>query len=341
MRADLADDLDVQRLFTESIAAFGGVDVVVHTTAEQRGTLYQHAAQHVRRAGAIVSTSAAERIPPRVAAQLRERGITVGGSRRKQCLRSSTRGGTRASAEASGAVLEWRRCLQSGGWGSSAEQASAVASTSMLAQARGGRSAVLVIRGEPGIGKTALLRYAARQASGLRVAQVEGVQAEMELPVSGIQRLCAPLLDAARGAPQNRSRTRSRVALGISSGDAPDRFLVAVAVLNLLAATAAERPLLCLVDDAQWLDATSLGRSDSSRGAWLADAVAMIFALREPATTRALDGLPQLSLEGLDEPDARALLSRAVPGRLDDRVRDRIIGETRGNPLALWSCRRG
>jgi DNA-binding CsgD family transcriptional regulator len=204
----------------------------------------------------------------------------------------------------------------------------------MLAQARGGQSAILVIRGEPGIGKTALLRYAARQASGLRTAEVEGVQAEMELPFAGIHQLCAPLLDGLEvlAEPQQNAL---RVAWGVSPGDSPDRFLVAVAVLNLLAATADERPLLCLVDDAQWLDAASAQALGFVARRLLAEPVAMIFSLREPAVTRALDGLPQLSLEGLDEPDARALLSRAVPGRLDDRVRDRIIAETRGNPLAL------
>jgi DNA-binding CsgD family transcriptional regulator len=204
----------------------------------------------------------------------------------------------------------------------------------MLAHARAGQSAVLVIRGEPGIGKTALLRYAARQASGLRVTEVEGVQAEMELAFAGIHQLCAPLIDGsdALAVPQ---RNALRVALGLSSGAAPDRFLVAVAVLNLLAATADERPLLCLVDDAQWLDAASAQALGFVARRLLAEPVAMIFSLREPTTTRALDGLPQLNLEGLDEPDARALLTRAVPGRLDDRVRDRIIAETGGNPLAL------
>ena len=203
-----------------------------------------------------------------------------------------------------------------------------------LVSARGGRSAVLVIRGEPGVGKTELLRYAARQAAGLRVAHVEGIQAEIELPVSGIQRLCAPLLDAVEELPEPQQKALG-VAFGLSSGDAPDKFLVAVAVLNLLAANATERPLLCLVDDAQWLDVTSLGALGFVARRLVADAVAVIIALREPATTTALDGLPQLMLTGLDEPDARALLSRVVPGRIHEGVRDRIIGETRGNPLAL------
>ena len=204
----------------------------------------------------------------------------------------------------------------------------------MLAQARDGQSAVLVVRGEAGIGKTALLRYAARQASGLRIAEIEGIQAEMELPFAGIDRLCAPMLAGLEvlAEPQQNAL---RVAFGVASGDAPDRFLVAVAVLNLLSATAEQRPLLCLVDDAQWLDAASVEALGFVARRLVAERMAMIFSLRDPITTRALDGLPQLSLEGLDEPDARALLSRAVPGRLDDRVRDRIIAETRGNPLAL------
>ena len=210
----------------------------------------------------------------------------------------------------------------------------------VLAQARDGQSAVLVIRGEAGMGKTALLRYAARQASGLRTAQVDGVQAEMELPYAGIHRLCASMLDAleALAEPQQNAL---RVALGVASGDPPDRFLVAVAVLNLLCATAEERPLLCLVDDVQWLDAASVQALGFVGRRLGAEPVAMMFSLREPITSGGLDGLPQLSLAGLDEPDARALLARAVPGRLDDRVRDRLIAETGGNPLALVELSQG
>jgi len=204
----------------------------------------------------------------------------------------------------------------------------------MLAHVRDGQSAVLVIRGDAGIGKTALLRYAARQASGLRIVEILGIQAEMELPFAGIQRLCAPLLDRLEALPHPQQNAL-RVAFGVASGDAPDRFLVAVAVLNLLSTTAEQRPLMCLVDDAQWLDAGSAEALGFVARRLVAEPMAMIFAIREPITRRALDGLPQLVIEGLDEPDARALLSSAVPGRLDDRVRDRIIAETGGNPLAL------
>ncbi len=191
-----------------------------------------------------------------------------------------------------------------------------------------------MIRGEAGIGKTALLRYAAREASGLRTVEVDGVQAEMELPFAGIQRLCAPMLDGleALRIPQ---RSALEVALGVAAGAAPDKFLVAVAVLNLLSATADVRPLLCLVDDAQWLDAASIQALGFVARRLVAEPVAMVFAMREPVTMRALDGLPNLSLEGLDGPDARALLARAVPGRLDERVGDRIVAESGGNPLAL------
>jgi DNA-binding CsgD family transcriptional regulator len=204
----------------------------------------------------------------------------------------------------------------------------------MLAKVRKGQSAVLVVRGEAGIGKTALLRYTARQASGLRVAQIAGVEAEMELPFAGIQRLCAPMFDRLEVLPEPQSNALN-VALGVSPGDTPDRFLVALAVLSLLCAIAEERPLLCLVDDAHWLDEASGQALGFVARRLLAESVAMVFALREPIARRAFSHLPELSLEGLREADARTLLSSSAGGRLDERVRDRIITETRGNPLAL------
>jgi DNA-binding CsgD family transcriptional regulator len=222
----------------------------------------------------------------------------------------------------------------SGGWGLLGRASERRRIDDVLARAREGQSAVLVVRGEPGIGKTAMLRYAARRATGFRVVQVEGVQAELELPFSGIHSLCAPLLGSLEELPEPQ-RNALLVAFGARSGDTPDRFLVAVAVLTLLATAATERPLLCLVDDAQWLDVTSIAALGFVARRLGADAVAMVFAVREPATTAALHGLPPFQLEGLDEPAARALLSRALPGGLHERVRDRIIGETRGNPLAL------
>ena len=204
----------------------------------------------------------------------------------------------------------------------------------LLENVRGGQSAVLALRGEAGIGKTALLRYAVRRASGFRVAQVTGVEAEMELPFAGIHQLCAPLLDQLDALPQPQQDALT-VALGLASGDVPDRFLVGLAVLGLLSAAAEERPLLSLVEDAQWLDAASgLVLGFVSRRL-LAESVALVVAVREPNTRHDFDGLPELRLRGLAEQDARTLLMSAVPGRLDDRVRDRILAETRGNPLAL------
>ena len=204
----------------------------------------------------------------------------------------------------------------------------------LLANVREGQSTVLVIRGEAGIGKTALLRYAARHASGFRVAQVAGVQAEMELPFAGIHQLCAPVLDQLDALPEPQQDALC-VALGLSSGDVPDRFLVGLAVLGLLSAAAEERPLLCLVEDAHWLDAASGMVLGFVARRLLAESVAIVVAVREPNTTDDFDGLPELLLRGLAQDDARTLLMRAVPGRLDDRVRDRIVAETRGNPLAL------
>jgi DNA-binding CsgD family transcriptional regulator len=203
-----------------------------------------------------------------------------------------------------------------------------------LTNAREGRSAVLVIRGEAGIGKTALLRYVARNASGFRVAQVTGVEAEMELPFAGIHQLCAPLLDHRDALPRPQQDALN-VALGLASGEVPDRFLVGLAVLGLLSAAAEERPLLCLVEDAQWLDDASALILGFIARRLLAESVAIVATVREPNARQDFDGLPELRLRGLAEEDARTLLMSAVPGRLDDRVRDRIVAETRGNPLAL------
>ena len=206
----------------------------------------------------------------------------------------------------------------------------------LLAKARGGESEVLVIRGEAGIGKTALLRYAARQASGFRLAQLTGVEAEMELPFAGIHQLCATMRDRhdALPAPQ---RDALSVALGLTAGEVPDRFLVGLAVLGMLSAMAEERPLLCLVEDAQWLDAASRQVLGLVARRVRAESLAIVLALRGPASNAPsdFDGLPELRLEGLPEPDARALLASVVTGRLDSRVRDRIVAETRGNPLVL------
>jgi DNA-binding CsgD family transcriptional regulator len=204
----------------------------------------------------------------------------------------------------------------------------------LVADVHQGQSGVLVIRGEAGIGKTALLRYAAGHASGFRVVQVTGAEAEMELPFAGTHQLCAPLLDQLDALPQPQ-RDALNVALGLASGDVPGRFLVGLAVLGLLAAAAEQQPLLCLVEDAQWLDAASGMILGFVARRLLAESVAVVITIREPSAGHDFDGLPELRLQGLADEDARTLLLRAVPGRLDDRVRDRIVAETRGNPLAL------
>src|SRR5919109_3511175 len=175
----------------------------------------------------------------------------------------------------------------------------------LLENVRGGQSAVLVVRGEAGIGKTALLHYCARQASGFRVGRISGVESEMELPFAGLHQLCAPMLGRLDALPQPQ-RAALRVALGLSSGPAPERFLVALAALSLLAEVAAERPLLCLVDDAQWLDAPSRQVLGFVPRRLLAESVAIVLAVREPTDERELVGLPELTLGGLPEDDARA-----------------------------------
>jgi DNA-binding CsgD family transcriptional regulator len=210
----------------------------------------------------------------------------------------------------------------------------------MLDQVRGGHSSVLVIRGEAGVGKTALLRYATHHASGFRVAQIAGVESEMELAYAGLHQLGTPMLDQLGALPEPQQVALS-VALGLSSGDPPDRFLVALATLGLMSASAEEQPLLCVVDDLQWLDDASAGALGFVARRLLVESVGLAFAVREPSGEHQLVGLPELPLRGLDDVDARALLETVVPGRIDERVRDRIVAETRGNPLALLELPRG
>ena len=203
---------------------------------------------------------------------------------------------------------------------------------------RAGESRVLVVHGEPGIGKTALLEYLMRQAAGCRVARAAGVQSEMELAFAGLHQLLAPMLNhvGALPAPQ---REALQVALGISAGPAPDRFLVGLAVLGLLSETADDRPLMCLVDDAQWLDRASAQVLGFAARRLAADPVAVVFAARVPGEE--LAGLPELTVDGLPRDAAQALLESTFTGSLDTRVRDQILAETRGNPLALLELPRG
>ncbi len=210
----------------------------------------------------------------------------------------------------------------------------------MLEDVRSGQSAVLVIRGEAGVGKTALLRHAAERAAGFRVAPIGGVEAEMELPFAGLHQLCAPML-AHLGAIPPPQQAAMRVAFGLAAGPAPDRFLVALAALSLLCEVAEEGPLLCIVDDAQWLDGASGQVLGFVARRLLAESVGMVFAVREPSGERALVGLPELLVRGLQDDDARALLETVIAGRLDEGVRDRLVFEARGNPLALLELPRG
>src|SRR5919112_5978365 len=160
-----------------------------------------------------------------------------------------------------------------------------------LDRVRGGDSAVLVVRGEAGVGKTALLHYCARQASDFRVSRVAGVESEMELAFAGLHQLCAPLLDRLDALPEPQ-QDALRVALGLTSGAAPDRFRVGLATLSLLAEVAEAQPLLCLVDDLQWLDGASGQVLGFVARRLLAESVAIVFAVREPSDDHGLAGLP-------------------------------------------------
>ena len=208
----------------------------------------------------------------------------------------------------------------------------------MVEAVRSGERRVLVIRGEAGVGKTALLDYVAEQASGCLVVRALGVQSEMELAFAGLHQLCAPMLNRLDRLPVPQ-REALQTALGLSAGPAPDRFLVGLAVLSLLAEAAGERPLICLVDDQQWLDSASAQALGFVARRLVAEPVGLVFAARDPGDQ--LAGLPELAVEGLQEGEARTLLDSVLAGPLDARVRDQIVTETRGNPLALLELPRG
>jgi DNA-binding CsgD family transcriptional regulator len=208
----------------------------------------------------------------------------------------------------------------------------------LLEAVSAGQSRVLVVRGEAGVGKSALLEYMRGRAAGCRVVRVSGVQSEMELAFAGLQQLCAPMLDRLDRLPETQ-REGLQTAFALSSGVPPDRFMVGLAVLSLLADVAEEQPLVCLVDDVQWLDRASAQTLAFVARRLQAESVALVLAVREP--TEELAGLPELEVRGLDDRDSRALLGSALRGPLDERVRDRIVAETRGNPLALLELPRG
>src|SRR4051794_6893599 len=208
-----------------------------------------------------------------------------------------------------------------------------------LQRVRAGESSVLVLRGEAGIGKTALLEDIADRAPGWRIVRVAGADSGMELSFPGLPQLCAPMLDGLGRLP-GPQRDALRVAFGLQDG-APSRFLVALGVLSLLAEAAESEPLVCLVDDVQWLDRASVQALAFVARRLLAERVAMIFAVRDPNNVNELNGLPELVVGGLADDDARRLLASAIPGRLDEHVRDQIVAETRGNPLALLELPHG
>jgi AAA ATPase domain len=197
-----------------------------------------------------------------------------------------------------------------------------------------GQSQVLVVRGEPGVGKSALLEYVVQSASGCRVSRVAGIEYEMELAYAGLHQLCAPMLDL-RGRLPEPQRDALETAFGLSAKATPDRFVVGLAVLGLLSEAAEEQPLICVIDDAQWLDRASALTIAFVARRLLAESVAVVFAVREPSEAEELDGLPELLLGGLSASDARTLLDSAWPGRLDGAVLNRVVAEARGNPLAL------
>jgi DNA-binding CsgD family transcriptional regulator/tetratricopeptide (TPR) repeat protein len=203
---------------------------------------------------------------------------------------------------------------------------------------RADESRVLVVRGDPGVGKSVLLDYLVARAPGCRVARAAGVQSEMELAFAGLHQLCAPMLDHLDRLPAPQHDALQTV-FGISAGPPPDRFLIGLAVLSLLSEVAREQPLICVIDDEQWLDHASAQALGFVARRLAADPVGLVFAARMP--TEELAGLPELALDGLRERDARALLESALPGPLDARVRDLIVAETHGNPLALLELPRG
>jgi DNA-binding CsgD family transcriptional regulator len=208
----------------------------------------------------------------------------------------------------------------------------------LLEQVRRGHSTVLVMRGEAGVGKTALLEYVAGRARGCRLARVTGVRSEMELTFAGLHQLCAPMLSRAECLPVSQ-REALRTAFGLAAGPQPDRFLVGLAVLSLVSEVAAERPLMCVIDDEQWLDHASAQALGFVARRLAADPVGLVFAARVPGEE--LTGLRELTVAGLPDADARALLESALAGPLDARVADLIVSETGGNPLALLELPRG
>jgi DNA-binding CsgD family transcriptional regulator len=210
----------------------------------------------------------------------------------------------------------------------------------VVAGVRAGQSRALVLRGDAGVGKSVLLEYLASHASGCAVARAAGVESEMELAYAGLQQLCAPFVDRLERLPAPQ-RDALGTAFGLRDGGAPNRFLVGLAVLSLLSDVAEDRPLVCILDDVQWLDAASAQALAFVARRLGVESVGLVFAVREPSGEQQFEGLQELAVGGLDDRDAHKLLATVVTGPLDERVRDRLVAETRGNPLALLELPRG
>ena len=210
----------------------------------------------------------------------------------------------------------------------------------LVAAAKAGRSQVLVLRGEAGIGKTALLEYVLDRAAGCRIGRAVGVESEIELAYAGLHQLCGPHLEMMDQLP-GPQRDALGSAFGLRAGSPPDRFLVGLAVLTLLGLAAVDLPLICVVDDAQWLDQASLQTLEFVARRLQDAPVAILFAVRESEGDESLSGLPELELAGLTGRDAEDLLDASGTAVLDEAVRDRVLAESHGNPLALLELPRG
>jgi hypothetical protein len=208
----------------------------------------------------------------------------------------------------------------------------------LLDAARAERSGALVLVGEAGIGKTALLEYAIDSALDQAVLRAVGIESEIELAFGALHQLCAPVLDRVERLPVPQ-RDALLTTFGLRGGAVPDRFLVGLAVLSLLSEAADEGGLVCVIDDAQWLDQASAQCLAFVARRLLAESVVMVFATREQSDL--FTGLPELVVEGLRPADARSLLVSVIPGWLGEGVIDALLAETRGNPLALLELPRG
>jgi predicted ATPase len=207
-----------------------------------------------------------------------------------------------------------------------------------LAATREGEGGALVVHGDPGIGKTALLEYAVTSAKEFDVFRTAGNEAEMELPYAALHQLCRPGTGEVERLPELQ-RNALEIVLGWREGAAPDQVLVGMALVTLFSAFSSKRPVLCVVDDAQWLDTSSAQVIAFAARRISREAVAFLFAAR--TLTEEVRRLPELTISGLGDQDARILLATVLPDRLDDRVVDRLVAETRGNPLALLELPRG